>query len=90
MGKGTINYCLINKSSPYSKDILSRYKEESASPVLDNFGNTKTPKVIRSNFVAGEIYQNQEGDNLKRSLIRHDSTKLAKAIIAIAQKKLQY
>ena len=80
LGMGSINTALINQTTSYQKRILSRYSQEKAQPVVDDL-NDNHLKVIRKNFVATEVYKNQNGDKLKRSLIRHDSEKLAKAVV---------
>lgn len=83
IGKATIDYCLVNKSTPISKKILSRYKEEKASPVLDDLKNTNSIKIIRRDLISKEIYKKHKADKLSRSLIRHDSNKLAKALMGL-------
>jgi uncharacterized cofD-like protein len=80
---GIIDVCLINNKTNYSKAMLKKYRQENADPVVDNFGNLKHPKIIHADFVSSYLSQIPKGDSLKRSLIRHDSDKLAKAIIAL-------
>ena len=64
--------------------MLSRYKEEQAKPVIDDLPQKKSyPKVVRGEFISQSVYQKPESDKLKRSLIRHDPDKLAKAIISL-------
>ena len=76
-----LDYCLINNSNDFPKGILERYKEEKAHPVLDDLENENEYKVIRKDFLSSKIYSKNLTDKLKRSLIRHDSDKLAKAIV---------
>jgi len=76
-----LDYCLINNSNNFPKGILERYKEEKAHPVLDDLENENEYKVIRKDFLSSKIYSKNLTDKLKRSLIRHDSDKLAKAIV---------
>jgi uncharacterized cofD-like protein len=83
LGKGAINYCLVNKNGHYSKKVLQRYKEEKAFIVRDDLGNPSSLKVIRRRLDSKKIYSKPGSDILKRSLIRHDQTKLAKAIISL-------
>jgi uncharacterized cofD-like protein len=77
----TIDYCLINKSKAFPKGVLVRYKQEQAAPVIDDLNSSQKPKIIRKSFVSKQVYRRQKGDKLRRSLIRHDSSRLAKAII---------
>lgn len=83
LGKGAIDFCLVNKSKAFPRGILKRYKSEKAMPVFDNLKNTKKMKVVRADFISGEVYVKPKSDVLKRSLIRHDPDKLAKAILSI-------
>lgn len=81
IGRGRVNVCVINKTRKFSKGALSRYKEERAYPVVDDLGaSSKGMKIIRENIVAEKIFEKPKGDKLRRSLIRHDPGKLAKAL----------
>ncbi len=79
------DYCLINKSKNIPPSMIKRYKQEKAALVKDdlkekNFQNTK---IVRRSLVSNKIYKSKKSDKVKRSLIRHDSVKLAKVIIAL-------
>lgn len=73
--KDIFDYVLINKTSSFSQKILGRYAQENSEPVIDDFGDGQ--KIIRKNFMSEQIYKKTKGDKLSRSLIRHDSAKLA-------------
>jgi len=83
LGKGAVDYCLVNKGNHYSRAILDRYKEENAFVVKDDLGNPSAIKVIRRNLNSKKVYIKSTSDKLKRSLIRHDPPKLAKAIVSL-------
>ncbi|MBI4153670.1 YvcK family protein [Candidatus Woesebacteria bacterium] len=83
LGKGAIDYCLINRDNSYPKKILERYREENAFPVKDDLKTRASFKVIRKVLSSDTIYEKPKSDRLKRSLIRHDSEKLARAIISL-------
>lgn len=83
LGGGKINYVLVNKSKEFPKGIMSRYAKEKAYLVKDDLIEDKNLKVIRKDFVSDEIYIKPKSDKLARSLIRHDSIKLAKVINSI-------
>jgi len=83
LGKGTIDFCLVNKSKNIPSQVLKRYLQEDAYPVKDDFNDGRRPKIIRENFLGNKIFERVKGDKLKRSLIRHDPDKLAKAIISL-------
>lgn len=83
LGKNVINYCLINKHDTYQSELLKRYSQESAQPVVDDLKSSSILKIIRKNFVSPQVYQGQKGDHLTRSLIRHDPDRLAHEILKI-------
>jgi uncharacterized cofD-like protein len=82
LGKKVVDYVLVN-NTPLPKRILKRYQEEQAHPVKDDLGKPKDIKVIRKNFLSGEVHQKAKGDKLQRSMIRHDPKKLAKALVKL-------
>jgi uncharacterized cofD-like protein len=83
LGKGAIDYCLVNKDNHYSKAILDRYKQEKAFVVKDDLGSPSGLKVIRRKLSSKKVYTKPGSDKLTRSLIRHDQTKLASAIVSL-------
>ena len=83
LGEGAINYVLVNKRNSFPRGILARYKEERAYPVRDDLNGELSFRVVRRDLVSSKIYEKPKSDKLKRSLIRHDSDKLARAIISL-------
>lgn len=82
VGRGRIDYCIVNNTK-FDSSVLARYKEENTYPVLDDLSESLTPKIIRGNFASDKVHSKSKSDKLVRSLIRHDSNKLAKAIISL-------
>lgn len=84
MQGGKLDYCLVNNSNEFPKGVLTRYKKENARPVKDDLGKIygKT-KIIRRNLISNKVYEKVKSDKLARSLIRHDYSKLAKAIFGL-------
>lgn len=80
LGGGEIDICLVNKTRDFPKRLLERYAQEKAESVKDDLVEFKAKKIIRKNFVSSRVYKKSKGDQLTRSLIRHDSDKLAKTI----------
>lgn len=75
------DYILINNSSLPEK-ILAKYKKEKNDyPVKDNL--VKNKSIIRSDYLSRHIIKKYQADKLERSLIRHDSDKLARTIWGI-------
>jgi uncharacterized cofD-like protein len=76
------DYLLINTTKiPHS--ILKRYETESARPVVDDIDSSYKGTVIRGTFLSHKAIAHVKGDPLKRSLLRHDSKKLARTIYKI-------
>lgn len=83
IGNKTLDYCLVNSSKKFPKGILLRYKQEKAHPVLDDLKEKDGYKVIRADLISAKVHKRHLTDKLKRSLIRHDSEKLAKVIYSL-------
>jgi uncharacterized cofD-like protein len=73
------DYVLLNTTA-LPRDLLVRYAEQEEYPVAFNYERVDV-KVIPADLLAGEIIETASGDTLKRSLIRHDSRKLARKIM---------
>ena len=71
---------LIN-NRPIPKKILGIYKKEKGSPVRDDLGND--PRVLRKDVLNKQLVVKKKGDAVERSLIRHDSQKLAKELVKL-------
>ena len=82
LGKNVIDYVIVN-SGKLTEKALKWYANTSAKPVEDDLDNLKEIKVIRGDFVDKNIYVKGKADKLTRSLIRHDSDKLAKAVVSL-------
>lgn len=77
----TPDYMLVNIAS-YPEDLLNKYAEEKEFPVEYN-GTIDGCKAIEADLLATEAVQTVKGDVLKRSLIRHDSRRLAQQLLDI-------
>lgn len=75
------DYMLVH-TAPHREDLLMLYKADGEHEVPHTYTGTET-KVIEGDFGATEDVILAKGDVLKRSLIRHDSEKLARAIIEL-------
>ncbi len=72
LGKGVIDYFIINDKK-CSKDLLANYAEENAEQVeIDNNLERNDVKIIKGDFIH-EV-----------EIVRHDSNKIAKAIIELS------
>lgn len=80
IGKGTLDNVLINNNLNFPKSVLKKYEEENSFPVKDDLTGDSY-KITRTDFLSSSIVQKVKGDKLKRSMIRHDSKKLAEALM---------
>lgn len=76
----SLDKILVN-NQPVGPEILEVYKKEKGAPVKDDLG--KDPRVTRRNLLNRTLVGKKKGDILKRSFVRHDSNKLARAIIKL-------
>ena len=83
LGKDCLEAVLVN-SKPISKESLGKYKKEQEFAVLDDLRNDYF-KVIRTDLLSKKETKKVAGDNLKRSLVRHDPNKLAKVIYKLCR-----
>ena len=81
LGGSVFDYCLVNKKGTIPSKAIAWYKRNDAIPVKDDLDGKGKLRVVRGNYVSSKFYQKSESDKLVRSLIRHDSVKLAKAIV---------
>lgn len=83
--KKSLNYCVLN-TTPLSKQALSVYAKSEEYPVVDNLPAQAYFKTIRAEVAAGsQMISKSKSDLLVRSLIRHDSDKLAKTLLSILE-----
>lgn len=77
------DYVLVN-NAPLPEDVLRYYASaEKSFPVEEDLGDRL--RVIRGNFLSRRVAESQPGDKLKRSLLRHDPEKVARAIWSLMQ-----
>jgi uncharacterized cofD-like protein len=74
---------LANKDKNVPSDIIEKYRKENSEMVKDDLDefNRKDIKIVRSDLISGTFYEKSKSDKLIRSLLRHDSLKLAKTIL---------
>lgn len=82
LGKDTLDFCLYNNINKISDKALAWYKKNDVEPVIDNYQNDyqRKLKIIKCDLVSNKFYKKSKTDKLTRSLIRHDSDKLARMI----------
>lgn len=81
LGKGVIDYVLINSKKP-KKAVLSWYEEYDEYPVKDDLEENDY-KIVKADLIKDVVISQSASDALKRSIIRHDSKKLADVVMKI-------
>ena len=81
LGRNCLDFVLVNTRT-IPKSALVKYKKENECPVVDDLEDSYF-KVIRGDFLSEKETKRVPGDVIRRSLIRHDSKKLARALIKI-------
>jgi uncharacterized cofD-like protein len=71
-----LDYVIINSAS-IPQNIINRYKRYHAEPVINDLPTNLHYRVVASDILSNKIIRREKGDNLQRSLIRHDPEKLA-------------
>jgi uncharacterized cofD-like protein len=82
LGTGVLDYVLVNSKLP-NKKALSWYAEYEEYPVVDDLGSDQNLKIIKKDLIKDVLISGERNDELRRSIIRHDSIKLASEIIEI-------
>lgn len=72
---------IIMHSGVFPEDVLKRYADEQEFPVTDDLPNDV--RVIRGSFADVRVAEKVAGDTVPRSLIRHDSLKIADALTTL-------
>ncbi len=76
------DYILLNNGR-YPPQAYKRYLEDGEHTIEDNLHDGDGRLVLRKDLVASSPIKKEKGDALKRSLIRHDSNKVAKELYII-------
>jgi len=74
--------CVVVNSTIFPKRLLNKYEKEGDYPVLNNCDNGLYEIYAEPLTEKNEV-ENQKGDMMKRSLIRHDPDSLAKILLKI-------
>ncbi len=82
IGENVVDYLLVNTAKP-SEEMTKLYVKEGehfVNPDLDKLGNTRY-KIIANDFLNQIIFDPNPADKLKRSILRHDSDKVARSLL---------
>jgi len=81
LGKGILDFVIFNNKKPYGK-ILGKYLAEQSFFVENNVGQRAKPKMVGADLVEKPVFSAEK--STKQCLLRHDSEKIAKALMEIA------
>lgn len=79
-----VDYLIINNQKPDPK-LVKFYKSQHEFPVEDDSNNLKNVIITKTSLLNNKKIKQSKTDKIKRSLIRHDPNKLARAIISICK-----
>lgn len=77
-----VDFLLINNQKP-NPNLVKIYSSQNEFPVEDDSSKLKKIKVVKAPLLNEEKLKQVKFDKIRRSLIRHDPEKLAKAIIKL-------
>lgn len=82
IGRNVIDYVMVNTAKPAQGflDVYAEQKEFFVEPQVEELHATGY-EIINGDFISPLVYEKAAADVLRRSLIRHDSEKLAQAIL---------
>lgn len=75
----SLDYVIINNAS-IPKKALDVYAKAHEQAVVDDIPKGTRPRIIREDVAGSVVIEQSKSDTLVRSLIRHDSEKLAKVL----------
>lgn len=78
----SIDAVLVNTAS-IPKRALEMYAKSHEVPVIDNLVDRKPYRVYHADLVGKALVTKSKSDDLVRSLIRHDSAKLARSLMTL-------
>lgn len=74
---------VLTHNDGFPEQALERYKSKSEFPIDDDLSSAAEYRVEREDIVFDDVVEQDKGDTLVRSLIRHDPDKLARALYRI-------
>lgn len=78
----SLDYVLVN-TEKFPQEVLEKYKSKKEFPIVDDLPQKAYYKIVRKPLTSQVLIEKSKSDSLTRSLIRHDSEKLAKELVTI-------
>ncbi len=83
LGKDRVDIVVVNTDFDLPRSALDWYKKVKTQPVRDDLKGKFKGQIVRAKLVAKDVYAKHPADKLVRSLIRHDSQKLARVLMKL-------
>lgn len=80
---GRIPDVVLQHQGEFHEDILQKYRERGEHPIADDVAENPPYQLLRTHLTHDATIEQDKGDTLVRSLIRHDAEKLANALYKI-------
>ncbi len=79
-GLDGLDYAVVNDNLDIPAEALALYAEQKAEPVRDDVEGEdyRGVKIIRCDLIADQVFTAPKGDQLSRSILRHDAEKFAR------------
>ena len=78
----SLDYVILNNAT-VPPNALAVYAKSHEQPVVDDLVDTKARSIKRADLISHQFTKKAKSDTLVRSLIRHDSEKLAYVLISL-------
>lgn len=82
---GRIPDIVCINDAPLPAEVIARYAEEGSKPLCDDMDDFNGVRVIRRDLLFRDPIEQQPHDTVTRSLIRHDSDRLAMALLELVE-----
>ncbi len=79
LGKKKLDAVIVNTEKPGAK-VLAAYKKQGAEFIVSEITGLKGLEILKADLLSDQVYKKTKQDKVKRSLLRHNSNKLAKLI----------
>lgn len=80
---GRIPDLVLQHQGEFHEDVLKKYRERGEHPIADDVAPNPPYQLLRTHLTHDVTVEQDKGDTLVRSLIRHDAEKLANALYKI-------
>ena len=82
LGANVVDFILVNTQAPMEEmsEIYRQEDEFAVNPELEKFSGSRY-RIITGDFLSQIVFEKNPSDKLKRSILRHDGDKMARALL---------